>query len=216
MKRDFYKILGVNQKAGPEKIRKAYRQAAKLYHPDVSPRNEEKFKEVQEAYETLSDPKKRSVYDQQVLENPTSKTRHYPPHYSPPKYSPFNLFHDIDELFAGFERSWRNDIYDFFSEREETQSDFSVEIILSREEARAGCELLLKIPLWVICRRCQGTGSVRDLICGLCRGRGEQKVEKKIKVTIPSGVKNGMKMRIPLKDPDLSRTQIIVTLMISP
>jgi len=54
MKKNFYKVLGVNQKAGPEKIKRAYRQAAKRYHPDVSPRNEEKFREVQEAYDTLS------------------------------------------------------------------------------------------------------------------------------------------------------------------
>jgi DnaJ-class molecular chaperone len=50
MKRNFYKVLGVNQKADPEKIKRAYRQAAKLLHPDVSPRNEEEFREVQEAY----------------------------------------------------------------------------------------------------------------------------------------------------------------------
>jgi len=61
MKKNFYKVLGVNQKAGPERIRSAYRQAAKRYHPDVSPRNEEKFREVQEAYETLSNPEKKAL-----------------------------------------------------------------------------------------------------------------------------------------------------------
>ena len=206
MKKNFYKILGVNQKADPEKIKSAYRRAAKRYHPDVSPKNEERFKEVQEAYETLSDPKKKAVYDQMVSEKPNSKMRHDHPRYSPPIFSPLNIFNDIDEFFARVEHSWSNDI---FSEKEEEQSDFFIEMILSPEEARIGCELLLKIPLWVICRRCKGTGNIGDLICGLCRGRGEVKLEKKIKITIPSGVKDGMKIRIPLKDSDLRRTYFI-------
>jgi len=109
-------------------------------------------------------------------------------------------------FFAGVENSWSED---FFSGKEEDQSDFYIEIILSPEEARVGCELLLKIPLWVICRRCKGTGNIMELICGLCRGRGEVKLEKKIKITIPSGVKDGMKIRVPLNDTDLSRTYFI-------
>jgi DnaJ-class molecular chaperone len=206
LKKNFYKILGVNQKADPEKIKSAYRRAAKRYHPDVSPKNEEKFKEVQEAYETLSDPEKKAVYDQKVLEKPNSNMRHDHPRYSPPIFSSFNVFNDLDEFFAGVENSWSED---FFNGRKEDQSDFYIEIILSPEEARVGCELLLKIPLWVICRRCKGTGNIMELICGLCRGRGDVKLEKKIKITIPSGVKDGMKIRVPLNDTDLSRTYFI-------
>ena len=59
MKEDFYRILGINQEADPAKIKRAYRGAVKRYHPDISPKDEERFKEVQAAYETLSDPKKR-------------------------------------------------------------------------------------------------------------------------------------------------------------
>jgi len=64
--KDYYKILGVDRKASEEDIRKAYRKLAKQYHPDYNPNNkgaEEKFKEINEAYEVLSDPKKRSHYD---------------------------------------------------------------------------------------------------------------------------------------------------------
>jgi DnaJ-class molecular chaperone len=109
LKKNFYRILGVNQKADPESLKKAYRKAAKRYHPDISPKDEEKFKEVQEAYETLSDSRKKAIYDQQVLERPASEIRHHSPRPSAPIYSPFNFFDDIDELFANFECTWSHE-----------------------------------------------------------------------------------------------------------
>src|SRR3982750_1940242 len=64
--KDYYAVLGVAREASPEDIKKAYRKLARKYHPDVSkePNAEERFKEVQEAYETLKDPEKRAAYDQ--------------------------------------------------------------------------------------------------------------------------------------------------------
>ena len=65
-KRDYYEVLGVGKNASDDEIKKAYRNLAKKYHPDTStePNATEKFKEVQEAYETLKDPQKKSRYDQ--------------------------------------------------------------------------------------------------------------------------------------------------------
>src|ERR1700733_8478248 len=64
--RDYYKTLGIERAASADEIKKSYRKLARKYHPDVSkePNAEEKFKEVQEAYEDLKDPKKREAYDQ--------------------------------------------------------------------------------------------------------------------------------------------------------
>src|SRR5512142_2448950 len=64
---DFYQVLGVNRKASADEIRKAYKRLARKSHPDVNPGDksaEERFKRIQEAYDVLSDPKKRSIYDQ--------------------------------------------------------------------------------------------------------------------------------------------------------
>ena len=172
---NFYKVLGVNQKAGPDKIKRAYRKAAKRFHPDVSPRNGEKFREVQEAYETLSDPKKKALYDREVLENrsPAVRPQSY---YSHPSGSvPSSLFNEIEAFFGRFEDFWGDPWADFFSEIEQSHEDLSAQITLSPSEARKGCKVLLEIPFWNACRRCRESGYDREWICGLCRGRGEEK-----------------------------------------
>lgn len=214
LKKNFYKVLGVNQEADPNRIKKAYRKAAKRYHPDVYAKSEEKFKEIQEAYETLSNPKKRAIYDQESLKKPSIDARHNTPRYSTPMNTPSNFFDEIGGIFSFLERSWRNEIYDFFSEREEGENGFFVEIILSPEEAKRECEIPLKIPTWINCRQCRGAGNIRGLICGLCRGRGEEKLEKTIKISIPSCVRDGMRIKVPLFMPGLSMTYIVATIKI--
>jgi molecular chaperone DnaJ len=214
MKKNFYKVLGVNQKAGPERIKRAYRQAAKRYHPDVSSRNEEKFREVQEAYETLSDPEKKALYDREILEkrSPALSPQSY---YSYPLRShPSSLFNEIDQFFGRFEDSWVDRWPDFFGEGEQSHQDLSVEITLTPSEAIRGCKVPLEIPFWNICRRCRGSGFAGELICGLCSGRGMRKLQKRIEVTIPPGVRSGTEMRIPLRDPELRGVDLIATVKV--
>ena len=106
-KRDFYEVLGVEKTATDEEIKKAYRKLAKKWHPDANPDNkkeaEEKFKEVSEAYETLSNPQKRKMYDQFGPDGPqgfggAGNGGYYS--YSTSGFDGFDGFGDFSDIFS--------------------------------------------------------------------------------------------------------------------
>src|SRR4051812_26710982 len=101
--KDYYAIMGLDRTASAEEIKKAYRKLARKYHPDVSKEGnaEERFKEVQEAYETLKDPEKRAAYDQ-LGRHPEGQEFRPPPDWGA-AFGQGGGFEDIDlgDLFAG-------------------------------------------------------------------------------------------------------------------
>ena len=187
--KNFYQVLGIGQDANLDEIKKAYREAAKRYHPDVSakPKDEQKFLEVLEAYETLSDPERRSLYDQSLNE----KVRR--PYIKPPFFSPNESVEAKPDLFSEIDRIFTP--HSFLSFYEVKEADLYIEILLTFEEAQRGGHFFLKIPVWQKCSRCNGSGIRRDLICGLCRGQGKRRIEKKIELNIPPGIRDGMRVR---------------------
>ncbi len=193
MKKDFYRILGINHQADPAKIKKAYRRAAKRYHPDISPQDEEKFRQVQTAYETLSDPEKKAVYDEQFTKLPVRDVKSYSPSHLTP--CSFPIFGEIERIFFDLDSFWSNEETGLLATFAEDRGDLHLEVILTREEAVLGCEIPIEIPYSRGCKRCYGTGWVGNLICGFCRGDGREKRRKEIKIRIPSGVRSGMVMR---------------------
>jgi molecular chaperone DnaJ len=212
-KRDqsYYRLLNVKPDAAPSEIKKAYRKAAKKYHPDVSAKNGERFKQVQEAYETLSDPEKRMRYDRKSSVESIS-----PPHPKEPilrnDFS-FGVFDTIGRYLSDWDDFWPGEALDFFARGEDRPREQSVEILLTPDEAREGGEITLDIPYWKTCSRCMGTGRIRGLICGRCRGEGEERSEGKTVVTIPRRVRDGMRLRIPVDLPGI-RTELAVTIRI--
>ena len=193
MKRDFYRILGINQEADPAKIKKAYRHAAKRYHPDISPKDEEKFRQVQTAYETLSDPQKKAVYDEQFTKQPAYHVRSYPPpRLTPPSLS---LFDEIERIFSDLDSFWNIGGNSFLGTFAEGRGDLRLEVILTREEAALGCDIPIEVPYSRGCRRCQGTGWVGNLICGFCRGEGREMLKKDIELKIHPGARSGMVLK---------------------
>jgi DnaJ-class molecular chaperone len=193
LKKDFYRILGINQEADPAKIKEAYRRAAKRYHPDISPKDEERFRQVQAAYETLSDPKKKAVYDEQSTKQPVHDVRSYPlPHLTP---SSFPIFDEIERIFSDLDSFWNDEEISFPRIFREDRGDLNLEVILSPEEAAIGCEIPIEIPYSRGCSRCHGTGWVGNLICGFCRSEGRENLKKEIEIRIPSGVRSGMVMK---------------------
>lgn len=174
-KRDYYEVLGVAKNASDEDIKKAYRKLAMKYHPDRNQGDkakeaEEKFKEAKEAYEMLSDPKKRAAYDQ----------------YGHAGVDP-NMggagFRGGPEGFGGFAEAFGDIFGDIFgtagARRGGPQvyrgSDLSYAMEITLEEAAHGKEAQIRIPSWEECDTCHGTGAkpgTSAKTCGTCHGSG--------------------------------------------
>jgi len=191
-KRDYYEVLGVGKTASVDEIKRAYRELAKKYHPDVnkSPEAEEKFKELSEAYEVLVDPPKRQQYDQYGHAGPEIfGGRGF-------TWQDFTHFGDIEDLFSGSSFFGR-DIFDvFFSggagsfggfssgrpSRPSRGSDLRVDADLTLEEVASGAEKKIRVQRQERCSECKGTGSKGSgglRTCPACNGSGQQRSEKR-------------------------------------
>ena len=177
-KRDYYEVLGVEKGASAEEIKKAYRKSAMKYHPDRNPGDkeaEEKFKELGEAYEVLSDDEKRSRYDQfgfaGVDPNYGAGAGGYGGYGG--GFGGFGDFGDLGDIFGSFfggggsQRSSQN-----VPRRGE---NVAVRLDLTFEEAAFGCEKEVSAQRIENCAACSGTGSADGVIetCSQCRGSGQ-------------------------------------------
>ena len=177
-KRDYYEVLGVSKTATEEEIKKAYRSLAKKYHPDLNPDNkeaEEKFKEVNEAYETLSDPTKRSQYDQFGHAGPQQ--------FGGGAYGGgFDGFGGINDIFeAFFGGGARRGGSASSSTRPRQGDDIEQTVTIDFMESINGCKREIKVNVEEECSSCGGTGafSKKDInVCGRCHGRGSVIVEQ--------------------------------------
>lgn len=174
-KRDYYEVLGVEKNASEDEIKKAFRKLARQYHPDVNPGDknaEEKFKEINEANEVLSDPDKRQRYDQFGHAGT-----------DPGGYGGFGGFGQSAD-FGGF-----GDIFDMFfggSERRsngpQQGSDLRMDLQLTFEEAAFGIEKDIELPRLENCSACRGTGAkagTQPARCKKCQGTGQVRVTQK-------------------------------------
>lgn len=186
-RKNFYKILNIDRAATPSEIKKAYREAAKRHHPDVSSIGDGKFRQIQEAYETLSDPQRRTTYDRDLRSVEPSGSKDEPSCQG--RDAVISIFDHFNRDIFDVKDLW----FDLRAPREQL-----IEIILTPDEARKGGEISLEIPFRKPCPRCMGTGFVWTLICGRCRGEGEEEVEKSVTISIPSGVRDGTTSRIPV------------------
>jgi len=228
-KRDYYDTLGIDRNASDDEIKKAFRKLARQHHPDLHSGDqqkkvaEEKFKEVNEAYEVLSDQDKRKRYDT------------FGHSGGPQGFEGFDfgrggfgdVFNDIFEDFFGAGGRGRP--------RAERGSDLQYNLELSFEEAVYGKEAKLKIPRWEQCQdckgsgarsaaglkacpsckgagqlrfqqgffsvsrpcnQCEGTGQIITDPCGTCRGRKRIHRERMLSVNIPAGIESGMRLRL--------------------
>ena len=173
-KRDCYEVLGVERTAEPEEIKKAYRKLALKYHPDKNPGDktaEEQFKELGEAYEILSDPEKRALYDQH---GHAAFDRRAGGYGAGGFHDPFEIFREVfggggifDDLFGG----GRSD-----PSQPQRGNDLRYDMEITFDEAAQGCEKEITVSKPAPCETCQGSGAEpgsRIRTCPSCGGRGQ-------------------------------------------
>ncbi|MBN1893001.1 J domain-containing protein [bacterium] len=212
--KDYYKILGVGEKARPEEIKKSYRDLAKQYHPDTHPGNqqaEERFKEISEAYAVLGDAKKREQYDQ---------LRKYGFSSGQPggrQGRPFDFgdFFRSGEsagpggfTFQGFEFSGgiEDILSQFFGQGfggrfsrsgRERRADSAAELAIPFELAATGGRTSFAVEREQACARCSGTGRLSgSRKCPECKGSGRTSSRKTYQVQIPAGIQDSEKIRL--------------------
>jgi len=174
-KRDFYEVLGVSKGASDDEIKKAYRQKALQYHPDRNPDNkeaEDKFKEAAEAFEVLSNPEKKSRYDQ---------------------YGHAGLGNQggfggggmtMDDIFSNFGDIFSGGFGDFFGfgggrsggRRVQRGTNLRIRVKLTLEEVSTGVEKKIKVNKQIVCNVCNGSGAAGSgsvSKCSTCNGRGQ-------------------------------------------
>ena len=198
-KQDFYQTLGIAKNSTDAEIKKAYRRQAMKHHPDRNPGNkasEQKFKEAKEAYEVLSDPQKRSTYDQFGHAGMNTQSG------MGGGFNPGDSFNDIfGDMFGdifGSRRGQRSNI--------QRGSDLRYNLTLDLEQAVFGDTIKIKIPSLTTCSPCKGSGAktgTSRATCQKCDGRGNVRVQQgffTLQQTCPACRGTGQTIPFPCAD----------------
>lgn len=184
-KRDYYEVLGVDRSASDDEIKKAYRKMAKKYHPDLNPGDktaEANFKEVNEAYEVLSDSNKKARYDQFGHAG-------VDPNYGAGAGGPGGAGFDFDlgDIFSSFFGGGGGFGGGFGGRQSNPNapqrgSDVSSAVTVSFEEAAKGCKRTIEVPRIIPCDECGGSGAAKGSspkTCPECNGRGQVQAQQR-------------------------------------
>ncbi|CAH0239398.1 Chaperone protein DnaJ [Massilia sp. Bi118] len=175
-KRDFYEILGVAKTASEDEIKKSYRKLAMKYHPDRNPDNkeaEEKFKEVKEAYEMLTNPEKREAYDRYGHAGVDPNSGMGGGGFGAGGFG--DAFGDIfGDIFGGGRgRSSGPQVY--------RGADLRYNLEITLEQAAAGFDTTIRVPSWDKCDTCHGSGAkpgTQPVTCSTCAGHGQVRMQQ--------------------------------------
>lgn len=191
--KDYYKILGVSKKSSIDEIKKAFRNLARKYHPDVTKNDKElekRFKDIFEAYEVLSDDEKKKQYDL----------------YTEQDWNIRKATGNLNENLVnkkGSNSSFSDFFYSIFGSVKENTlknikkiNNLEKEITITLEDAYNGVEKEVLIPIEENCKKCHGSGNINNQPCLTCKGKGILSISRAVNVKIPSGVSHDSKLSI--------------------
>ena len=207
--KEYYEILGVPKSASTKEIKAAYRKLARKWHPDVNPTKkkeaEEKFKEISEANEVLSDPEKRKRYDS-LGPDWQRQAQNFGAGRTYGRGGDGGIQFDFDDLRGGgFSDFFQTFFGDFAggrgvagarARRGMRGNDVEYSIGLDLRDAYSGGTRQITLETQNRCARCGGTGTIDNKLCHECRGTGTVPVRKTLEVTIPRGVRDGQRIRL--------------------
>ena len=180
--RDYYDVLGVAPDAGADEIKRAYRQLARRYHPDISGDDRAAaFLEVARAYEVLADPMRRRTYDSVLRRERPARVDWLADEIAID-------FPSVSSVLDGMRHS-------FFGFSDMPPAHLEAEVELSPHEAFWGALVPLQIPLRATCASCGGRGEVWDEWCVVCGGAGEVAAEYPLRLRVPAGVRSGSRIQ---------------------
>ena len=203
MTKDYYKILDISEFSTTEEIKSAYRKLARRWHPDVagnSPDIIEHFKEINEAYEILSDNIKKADYDRarRFYNYSSSNSQKETKSYNKTSTNP-NNFKETTHKEEKRNSFWE-DIFKTHKAKEvkspKRGEDIYSDVEISVFEAVSGATKVINMLQMQICPKCGGRKFVNGAKCSSCNGKGETSVYKRFKVKIPAGIKNLSRIRL--------------------
>lgn len=215
MNKNYYEILGISENASASEIKSAFRKLARKYHPDIAGNTEDvvkKFKEINEAYELLSNEKEREEYDtvrrfyNYSSTDTKNNTQQNTNNTTKPNFESKQPNNNKKENTkkSGFSFNWE----EFISKYRDTDcrqkdnksisrgKDISSDVEITIAEALNGTTKIINMLQTQVCPHCKGRKFVNGTTCPHCKGKGEQSIHKKFTVKIPAGVKNKSKIRL--------------------
>ena len=207
--KDYYSILGLKRNASQQEIKQTYRKLARKYHPDVNPGDnksaEAKFKQINEAYEVLSDKEKRQKYDKYgdqwqhadqfaQAERQQTHSRNFSGGRGGGSSFQF-AGGNLDSLFEEILGTGRTGAFRQRAQPRRGQ-DLETPIEVTLEEAYHSTNRTISLQVEEPCNTCHGSGQIQNALCSTCRGAGVISRVKRLEVKIPPGVNNGSRVRI--------------------
>jgi len=202
---DFYQLLGVSKNASLKEIKKAFKEKAKKYHPDINKEGEEYFKLLVKAYETLSDPKKRKKYDESISTKNSliSKIEKIAERFLSEREKKDGKDIHIDVAIS-LEQAYSGAVLNIEYERDENctvcnTTGLSENSSIERCEVCKGNGYIQLLSINLPCYICRGKGHIIQNPCPSCKGKRQVKVKKSIQIKLPAGIEENLTLMFEKK-----------------